>query len=140
MASIGARSPGRRLGRFHACDMAKATVSPGVRDMVRISDCRMSGTAYSTCVLHVAPEAHVGGPLALVQNGDVIELDIAARRIHLDISDDEMAARKAAWTPRPFAYTRGYTSLYAQHVTQADQGCDFDFLHAGDDTPEPPIY
>ncbi|MBT3549927.1 MAG: dihydroxy-acid dehydratase [Rhodospirillaceae bacterium] len=118
----------------------KKLLEKGVRDMVRISDCRMSGTAYGTCILHVAPEAHVGGPLALVQNGDMIELDIPARRIHLDISDEEMAARKAAWIPRPFAYTRGYTSLFAQHVTQADEGCDFDFLHAGGDTPEPPIY
>ncbi|MEE2760077.1 MAG: dihydroxy-acid dehydratase, partial [Pseudomonadota bacterium] len=118
----------------------KKLLEKGVRDMVRISDCRMSGTAYGTCILHVAPEAHVGGPLAMVRNGDVIELDIAARRIHLDISDNEMAARKEAWTPRPFAYSRGYTSLFARHVTQADAGCDFDFLHAGADTPEPPIY
>ena len=118
----------------------KKLLRKGVRDMVRISDCRMSGTAYGTCILHVSPEAHIGGPLALVRDGDMIELDIAARRLHLDVSDAELAARKAAWTPRPFPYTRGYTSLFAQHVRQADKGCDFDFLEAGAPTPEPPIF
>ena len=118
----------------------KKLLEKGVRDMVRISDCRMSGTAYGSCVLHVAPEAQVGGNLALVETGDMIELDIEARRIHIDISDEELEKRRAAWTPRPFNYERGYTALYGQHVTQADKGCDLDFLHAGAPTPEPPIY
>jgi dihydroxy-acid dehydratase len=112
----------------------------GVRDMVRISDARMSGTAYGTCILHVSPEAHVGGPLALIRDGDMIELDIPNRRLHLDVSEAELAARRASWVPRPFPYTRGYTALFAQHVRQADKGCDFDFLEAGAATPEPPIY
>ena len=118
----------------------KKLLRKGVRDMVRISDCRMSGTAYGTCILHVSPEAHVGGPLALVRDGDMIELDIQGRRLHLDVSDAELAARRAAWAPRPFPYARGYTSLFAQHVRQADKGCDFDFLEAGAATPEPPIF
>jgi dihydroxy-acid dehydratase len=100
----------------------------GVRDMVRISDARMSGTSYGACVLHVAPESFVGGPLALVRDGDLIELDVAARKLSLLISDDEMAHRKAAWTAPPPRFTRGYGVLNQLHVTQADQGCDFDFL------------
>ncbi len=112
----------------------------GVRDMVRISDCRMSGTAYGTCILHVAPEAQVGGNLALIQTGDMIDLDIPGRRLNVDIPDEEMEARRKAWTPRPFPYERGYTALYARHVTQANKGCDLDFLHAGAETPEPPIF
>jgi len=100
----------------------------GVRDMVRISDARMSGTSYGACVLHVAPESFVGGPLALVRDGDLIELDVAARKLSLLISEDEMAHRKAAWTAPPPRFTRGYGVLNQLHVTQADQGCDFDFL------------
>ncbi len=118
----------------------KKLLEKGVRDMVRISDCRMSGTAYGTCILHVAPEAQAGGPLALVRDGDMIDLNIPERRLHLDISEEELAARRQDWKPRPFPYQRGYTALYAQHVTQADKGCDFDFLHAGAPTPEPPIF
>jgi dihydroxy-acid dehydratase len=118
----------------------KKLLRQGVRDMVRISDARMSGTAYGTCILHVSPEAHVGGPLALIRDGDMIELDIPGRRLHLDVSDTELAARSAAWSPRPFPYTRGYTALFARHVRQADKGCDFDFLEAGAPTPEPPIF
>ena len=118
----------------------KKLLRTGVRDMVRISDARMSGTAYGTCILHVSPEAHVGGPLALIRDGDMIELDIPNRRLHLDVSEAELAARRASWVPRPFPYTRGYTALFAQHVRQADKGCDFDFLEAGAATPEPPIY
>lgn len=100
----------------------------GITDMVRISDARMSGTAYGTVVLHVAPEAADGGPLALVQNGDMIELDVPGRRLHLDVSDAELAQRKAAWVspvPKPEG---GYAQLYVEHVTQADEGVDFDFL------------
>jgi L-arabonate dehydrase len=103
----------------------------GVRDMVRISDGRMSGTAYGTVVLHVAPESAVGGALALVENGDMIELDVAGRRLHLQVSDGELARRRAAWRPRPPHMTRGYVSMFAKHVQQADKGADFDFLVGG---------
>ncbi len=100
----------------------------GVRDMLRISDARMSGTSYGACVLHVTPESHVGGPLALVRDGDLVTLDIEARRIDVDLSDEEFARRKADWkAPKP-KFKRGYGVLYLQHVQQADKGCDFDFL------------
>ncbi len=104
----------------------------GVRDMVRISDARMSGTAYGTIVLHVAPESAIGGPLALVQDGDEIELDVAKRRLQLLVSDEELAARRARWQPPAPAYRRGYGQLYLRHVTQAPQGVDFDFLRGSD--------
>ncbi len=100
----------------------------GVRDMLRISDARMSGTAYGTIVLHVAPESAVGGPLALVQDGDEIELDVPERRLELHVSADELARRRENWAPPPPAFTRGYGKLYLEHVLQAPQGCDFDFL------------
>jgi dihydroxy-acid dehydratase len=109
----------------------------GVRDMVRISDARMSGTSYGTCVLHVSPEASAGGPLALVRDGDLIELDVAARKLELKVSESELARRKAAWTPRAPHYARGYGAAFLSHVTQADKGCDFDFLHHGAPTPDP---
>ncbi len=112
----------------------------GVRDMVRISDARMSGTSYGACVLHVSPESFVGGPLALVQDGDLIELDVASRKLHLQLSDAELARRRERWTPPSPRYERGFGALYAAHVTQAHLGCDFDFLHAGADTPEPEIH
>jgi dihydroxyacid dehydratase/phosphogluconate dehydratase len=112
----------------------------GVRDMVRISDARMSGTSYGTCVLHVAPESAVGGPLALVQDGDRITLDVKARRLHLHVSDAELARRKAAWKPAEPRYERGYGQLFCQQITQANEGCDFAFLHHGKPTPEPDIY
>jgi dihydroxyacid dehydratase/phosphogluconate dehydratase len=118
----------------------KKLLERGVRDMVRISDARMSGTSYGACVLHVAPESHLGGPLALVRTGDVVELDIPARRLHLDVDDEELARRRAAWTPPPPRYGRGYGALYVQHITQADQGCDFDFLEPGPPVPEPEIH
>ncbi len=100
----------------------------GVKDMVRISDARMSGTSYGTVVLHVAPESAVGGPLALVQDNDEIELDVPARRLTLRVSDEELARRRARWTPRPPHFTRGYGRLFLDHVLQANEGCDFDFL------------
>ncbi len=100
----------------------------GVRDMVRISDARMSGTSYGACVLHVAPESHVGGPLALVRTGDQITLDVAERALRLEVSDAELIRRRAAWQPPPPHFGRGYGALYSDHVTQADQGCDFEFL------------
>ena len=108
----------------------------GVTDMVRISDARMSGTAYGTVVLHTAPEAAVGGPLALVRNGDMIELDVAGRRLHLDVSDEELAQRRAAWSS-PIEPDRGYARMYHEHVLQADRGCDFDFLVGGSGAPVP---
>jgi len=100
----------------------------GVTDMVRISDARMSGTAYGTVVLHVAPEAAAGGNLALVENGDLIELDVEARRLHLNVGDEELAGRRAKWRPPQSQYDRGYYKLYIDHVMQADKGADLDFL------------
>jgi dihydroxy-acid dehydratase len=118
----------------------KKLLQQGVRDMVRISDARMSGTSYGACVLHVTPESHVGGPLALVRDGDRISLDVAARRLELLVDDAELARRRAAWkAPQP-RYSRGFGSLYLAHVTQADQGCDFDFLEDGAATPDPEIH
>jgi dihydroxy-acid dehydratase len=118
----------------------KKLVQAGVRDMVRISDGRMSGTSYGACILHVAPESYVGGPLAFVQTGDEIEIDVAARRIHLHVSDDELARRRAAWTPPPPKYARGYGAMYSQHIGQADEGCDFDFLQGTARIAEPEIH
>jgi L-arabonate dehydrase len=109
----------------------------GITDMVRISDARMSGTAYGAVVLHVSPESAAGGPLALVQNGDMIELDVEARRLHLDITDEEMAKRKAAWVAPPRSTERGYVRLYHDHVMQAHEGCDLDFLVGGSGAPIP---
>jgi dihydroxy-acid dehydratase len=100
----------------------------GVRDMVRISDARMSGTSYGACVLHVTPESHVGGPLALVRDGDPIELDVDARSIDMLVGDEELARRRAAWQAPAPKFTRGYGVLYLKHIQQADTGCDFDFL------------
>ncbi len=118
----------------------KALLERGVRDMVRISDARMSGTGYGTCVLHVAPESAVGGPLALVRDGDVIELDVAGRRIHLGVDEEELARRRGAWHPPPPRFERGFGTMYVQHVTQADSGCDFDFLLGRGGVPEPEIH
>ena len=118
----------------------KKLLARGVRDMVRISDARMSGTHYGSCVLHVSPEAAIGGPLALVRTGDRIRLDVAARSLQLLVPDEELAERRAAWQPPPPAAARGYTRLYQQHVTQAHEGCDFDFLQGPDASPEPAIF
>ena len=112
----------------------------GVRDMVRISDARMSGTSYGACVLHVSPESFIGGPLAFVRDGDLIELDVQNRRLHLHVNEDEMATRRTGWEPPTRNYGRGYGALYAAHVTQAHEGCDFDFLHAGAEISEPEIH
>ena len=112
----------------------------GVRDMVRISDARMSGTSYGTCVLHVSPESRLGGPLAWVQSGDIIELDVPARRISLLVSEEILSQRKEHWRPAHEHASRGYTWLYTKHVTQADRGCDFDFLEGGDYGKEPDIF
>lgn len=119
----------------------KKLLKEGVRDMVRLSDARMSGTSYGTCVLHVSPESHLGGPLALVKTGDPITLSLKNRTISVDIPDAELDQRRQAWQKPADHYTRGYGLLYTRHVTQAHQGCDFDFLHpTGTATPEPEIH
>ena len=112
-------------------------LAKGITDMVRISDARMSGTAYGAVVLHISPESSVGGPLALVQNGDTIELDVEKRRLHLDVSDAELEKRRAAWQPPEPQYSRGYAKLYVDHVLQADKGADFDFLVGQSGAPIP---
>jgi dihydroxy-acid dehydratase len=118
----------------------KKLVKQGVRDMLRISDARMSGTSYGACILHVAPESFIGGPLALVRTGDEIEVDVAKRLIHLHVSDAELAKRKAAWIPQKPRYDRGFGKMFQEHVGQADDGCDFDFLEHGAHVPEPEIH
>jgi len=118
----------------------KKLVKAGVRDMVRISDGRMSGTSYGACILHVAPESFVGGPLALVATGDEIEIDVANRRIHLHVGEEELARRRSAWRPPEPRYGRGYGAMFSAHIGQADEGCDFDFLQAGAAIPEPEIH
>jgi dihydroxy-acid dehydratase len=112
----------------------------GVRDMVRISDCRMSGTNYGTCVLHVAPESFVGGPLGLLKEGDVIEMDIERRQLNMQVSDEELSGRRESWRKREGIYPRGYGKLFMQHIRQADEGCDFDFLEGTAPIPEPAIH
>ncbi|MGS2591197.1 L-arabinonate dehydratase [Streptomyces hebeiensis] len=109
----------------------------GVRDMVRISDARMSGTSYGACVLHVAPESYVGGPLALVRTGDLITLDVEARSLHLHVDDEELARRRGEWSVPPERYGRGYGALYNEQITQADTGCDFAFLARPGEVPDP---
>ena len=118
----------------------KKLLQQGVRDMVRISDARMSGTSYGTCILHVAPESFVGGPLALVENGDMIELDIFGRTLNLLVDEAELAQRRANWkAPEPH-YPRGYGWMFTQHIQQADKGCDFDFLRSAEAVPEPEVH
>jgi dihydroxy-acid dehydratase len=109
----------------------KKLLRAGVRDMLRVSDARMSGTSYGACVLHVSPEAHVGGPLALARTGDVIKVDVEARRIDMQVSDAELAARRATLKRPEARFERGYGWMFSQHITQAHEGCDFDFLQAG---------
>ncbi|MFM9697324.1 L-arabinonate dehydratase [Streptomyces europaeiscabiei] len=109
----------------------------GVRDMVRISDARMSGTSYGACALHIAPESYVGGPLALVRTGDSITLDVEARSLQLNVDDEELDRRRADWTPPPTRYERGYGALYNDQITQADTGCDFEFLARPGKVPDP---
>ena len=120
----------------------KALIKKGHRDMVRISDARMSGTSYGACVLHVAPESFVGGPLALLKTGDIVRLDLPARRLDMLVSEEEIESRRAAWQPPAPRYERGYGYLFSKHVTQADEGCDFDFLQTdfGRSAGEPDIY
>jgi dihydroxy-acid dehydratase len=118
----------------------KKLLKQGVRDMVRISDARMSGTSYGCCVLHVAPESFVGGPLAFVKSGDLIELDVEKRELNLKVSPEEMQKRKSGWKAPARKYERSYGAIFAQHVKQADQGCDFDFLEGTAPVPEPEIH
>jgi dihydroxy-acid dehydratase len=117
-------------------------VKQGVRDMVRLSDARMSGTSYGACILHVSPESFIGGPLALVRNGDRISLDVAARTINLDVSEAELAKRRAEWKQPERRFERGYGWMFSRHIKQANEGCDFDFLETGFGKPvdEPSIY
>jgi dihydroxy-acid dehydratase len=120
--------------------LPKKLLRQGVRDMVRISDARMSGTSYGACILHVSPEAHIGGPLAAVRNGDLITVDVGKRSLHLHLSDAEIAQRLKTWSPPPRDYPRGYNKLFAQHVRQAHEGADFDFLEGSEGIPEPEIH
>jgi dihydroxy-acid dehydratase len=122
--------------------MPKRLLKQGIRDMMRLSDARMSGTSYGACILHVAPEAFVGGPLALVETGDIIAVDVPARSITLEVSDEELARRRANWTPPERRYERGYGWMFSKHVGQADTGADFDFLGTefGAPVPEPEIH
>ena len=120
----------------------KKLVQQGVRDMVRLSDSRMSGTSYGACILHVSPESYIGGPLALVQTGDMISLDVDKRTIDMNVSDEELARRRAAWKKPEPRYERGYGWMFTRHIKQANEGCDFDFLETGFGAPvsEPSIY
>jgi dihydroxy-acid dehydratase len=130
------------MPEWGALPIPKKLLKQGVRDMIRISDARMSGTAYGACILHVSPESYIGGALALVRTGDTITLDVPARRLTLDVADAELARRRAELKPPPLRYERGYGWMFSQHVTQADQGCDFDFLQTdfGAPVPEPDIF
>jgi len=118
----------------------KKLLEQGVRDVVRISDARMSGTSYGTCVLHVSPESWIGGPLALVIDGDMIELDAPSGCLQLLVPDAQLAARRAQWRPAARRHERGYMALYNERVTQAHLGCDFDFLSGNAPTPDPDIH
>jgi dihydroxy-acid dehydratase len=118
----------------------KKLLQAGVRDMLRISDARMSGTSYGACVLHVSPESAAGGPLALLREGDVVELDVPSRRLHMRVTDAELAARRAAWVMPPPRYPRGYGRLFSEHIRQAHEGCDFDFLEGTAPIEEPKIF
>ena len=122
--------------------MPKKLLKQGHRDMLRLSDARMSGTSYGACVLHVSPESYIGGPLALLQTGDLVSIDVEARSIRMEVSDDELARRRAAWTPPEKRFERGYGWVFTKHIQQANEGCDFDFLRTefGAPVPEPAIY
>ena len=130
------------MPEWGALPIPKKLLKQGVRDMVRISDARMSGTAYGACILHVSPESYIGGTLAVVQTGDVITLDVPARTLHLDVPEAELGRRRADLRAPAPRYGRGYGWMFSQHVKQADQGCDFDFLETefGAPVPEPEIY
>ena len=118
----------------------KKLLKQGVRDMVRISDARMSGTSYGACILHVAPESYIGGPLAAVRTGDIVSVDVEARSLRLEVADEEIARRLKEWRPPDRTYPRGYGKLHAAHIRQADKGCDFDFLEGTAAIAEPEIH
>jgi len=122
--------------------MPKKLLKEGHRDMLRLSDARMSGTSYGACILHVAPEAYIGGPLALLQTGDIVSIDVDARSIRMEVSDEELARRRAQWVPPPVRFERGYGWVFTKHIQQANEGCDFDFLKTDFGAPvsEPVIY
>lgn len=122
--------------------MPKKLLKQGVRDMLRISDARMSGTSYGACILHVSPESFVGGPLALVKNGDLITVDVPARSIRLEVSDQELSMRLSQWKAPTKRYERGYGWMFSKHIQQANEGCDFDFLRTdfGKPVGEPDIF
>jgi dihydroxyacid dehydratase/phosphogluconate dehydratase len=122
--------------------LPKKLIKQGVRDMLRISDARMSGTSYGSCVLHVAPESYVGGPLAFIKTGDIITMDVYNRSISVEISDEEMEKRKEGWVQPSPKYDRGFGWMYLKHIQQADKGCDFDYLETGFGAPvkEPAIF
>lgn len=122
--------------------LPKKLLKQGIRDMLRMSDARMSGTSYGACILHVSPESHVGGPLALLKTGDIVKIDIPNRTIDMLVDDDELARRRAAWTAPAPKFARGYGWMFAQHIRQADEGCDFDYLETqfGAPTGEPDIF
>jgi dihydroxy-acid dehydratase len=128
---------GPGMPEYGMLPIPKYLLQAGVTDLVRISDARMSGTSYGTCVLHVAPESHVGGPLALVRTGDAISLDVEARTLTLDVPEHELERRRAEWSRPPLPFERGYGSLYQDHITQANEGCDFDFLARPGHNPQP---
>ncbi len=133
---------GPGMAEWGMLPIPRKLIKNGVRDMLRLSDARMSGTSYGACVLHIAPESYVGGPLALVQTNDTISIDVAARRISMDVGDEEMARRRAAWAPPPERYERGYGWMFSRHIRQANEGYDFDFLETSFGAPvgEPAIY
>ena len=122
--------------------MPKKLLKQGLRDMMRMSDARMSGTSYGACVLHVSPESYIGGPLALLQTGDIVTMDVDARTINMEVSEAELERRRAAWTPPPVRFERGYGWVFTKHIQQASEGCDFDFLRTefGAPVSEPVIY
>ena len=118
----------------------KKLLAEGIRDMVRISDARMSGTSYGACVLHVSPESYVGGPLALIRSGDIVELDVPGRNLAVALDDAELGRRRAQWTPPAPRFQRSYGALYDRHIGQAETGCDFHFLAGKAAVPEPEIH
>lgn len=122
--------------------MPTKLLKEGHRDMLRMSDARMSGTSYGACVLHITPESYIGGPLALLRTGDMVTIDVAARTLNMEVSEQELARRRAEWKPLPPRYERGYGWMFSHHVQQANEGCDFDFLRTefGAPVPEPAIY
>ncbi|MFW7354793.1 MAG: L-arabinonate dehydratase [Brucella sp.] len=136
----GGPNGGPGMPEWGQLPIPKKLLAKGVRDMLRISDARMSGTSYGACVLHVAPESFVGGPIGLLRDGDFVELNVDEKRLDVMISLDEMEARRKAWTPPKRKYDRGYGMMYSEHVSQANEGCDFDFLTGTAPIPEPEIH